>query len=288
MLGISPVRRDIISVHRPSSIVHSAVHSCLFRPSCPFLSLSLVHMPRRYQSYSYRDSNFRICSPCFSLVTAEIRRQRELLEAYLLVQPLFRTSFVPIGLLPGAPPIAENMAAAAAQVGVGPMAAVAGAIAQAAVEAALASGVRETIVENGGDLYVASDHPVQVGLFAGKNSPFNALAFVLEPDMLPLSLCSSSSKMGHSVSLGHCDLATVAAPDAALADAAVTLACNLIKTPADLKPALDRIMSIPGVSGVLAVCGEEIGLAGELPQLVKQNPVANQNLVTRDRNAIFP
>lgn len=168
------------------------------------------------------------------------------------------------------------------------MAAVAGAIAQAAVEAAMAGGVKEAIVENGGDLYIASDCPVQVGIFAGKNSPFNSLAFALDPGMLPLSLCSSSSKMGHSVSLGHCDLATVAARDAALADAAATLACNRIKSPADLQLVLDRIMEIPGVSGVLAVCGEEIGLAGEMPPLVRQNPALNQNLVTRDRNAIFP
>ncbi|MDD3954582.1 MAG: UPF0280 family protein, partial [Lentisphaeria bacterium] len=243
---------------------------------------------RHYQSFTYRDSNFRICSPCFSLVTEEIRRQRELLEAYLLVQPLFRTSFVPIGLLPGAPPIAERMAAAAARVGVGPMAAVAGAIAQASVEAALAGAVKETIVENGGDLYIASDRPVQVGIFAGKNSPFNSLAFALQPGLLPLSLCSSSSKMGHSVSLGHCDLATVAARDAALADAAATLACNLVRSPGDLKPTLERIMTIPGISGVMLVYGDELGLSGEMPPLVKQNAVLNQNLVTRDRNAIFP
>ncbi|MFA6929538.1 MAG: UPF0280 family protein [Lentisphaeria bacterium] len=243
---------------------------------------------RHYQSYTYRDSNFRICSPCFPLIAEEIRRQRDLLESYLLVQPLFRISFVPIGLLPGAPPIAERMAAAAAQVGVGPMAAVAGAIAQAAAEVALSNGALESIVENGGDLYLASDRPVQVGIFAGKNSPFNALAFVLKPDMLPLALCSSSSKMGHSISLGHCDLATVAAQNAALADAAATLACNLVHSTADLQPTLQRIMEITGISAVLLICGGEIGLAGDLPPLVKQNPTLNQKLVTRDRNAIFP
>jgi len=94
--------------------------------------------------------------------------------------------------------------------------------------------------------------------------------------------------MGHSISLGHCDLATVAARDAALADAAATLACNLVKKPADLQVALDRIMGIPGVSGVLAICGEKIGLAGELPPLVKQDPALSRGLITRDRNAVVP
>lgn len=243
---------------------------------------------RQYQSYTYRDSNFRICSPFFSLIAEEIRRQRNLLEAYLLVHPLFRISFVPIGLLPGAPPIAERMAAAAAQVGVGPMAAVAGAIAQAAAEAALHNGALESIVENGGDLYLASNRPVQVGLFAGKDSPFNALAFALKPRMLPVAICSSSSKMGHSISLGRCDLATVVAHDAALADAAATLACNLVRSTDDLQPTLDRIMEIPDVCGLLLICGKDIGLAGELPSLVKLNPALNRKLVTRDRNAVFP
>jgi len=245
-------------------------------------------LARHYQAYSYRDSNFRICSPCFALITEEIRRQRELLESYLLIQPLFRSSLVPIGLLEGAPAIAERMAAAASQVGVGPMAAVAGAIAQTAVEAALQSGAEESIVENGGDLYIASQRPLQIGIFAGANSPFNALAFAIEPEMLPLSLCSSSSKMGHSVSFGRCDLATVAARDAALADAAATLACNLVKSAKDLQGTLNRIMDIPGIFGLLVICGEEIGLAGELPPLVRQNPAQSRDLVTRDKNAVFP
>ncbi len=242
---------------------------------------------RKYQSFAYRDSNFRLCSSRNDLITAEIIRQRELLEEYILRQPLFRTSLLPIGLLPGAPAIAERMAAAAAQVGVGPLAAVAGAIAQMAAEAALAAGAREAIVENGGDMYIASAQPLRVGIFAGPASPFNSLAFALSPEQMPLSLCSSSSLMGHSSSFGHCQLATVLAKDAALADAAATLAGNCVKKAADIDPALEKLLAIPGILGALIVCEDKIGLGGALPPLCRQDSRESIDVITRDKYSNF-
>ena len=61
---------------------------------------------------------------------------------------------------------------------------------------------------------------VIIGLYAGDNDKLNKLAFELQPDQTGISICSSSGKMGHSTSLGNCDLATVVAKDAALADTA--------------------------------------------------------------------
>ena len=58
------------------------------------------------------------------------------------------------------------------------------------------------------------------------------------PDEMPLSVCSCSGRLGHSLSFGDCDLATVVAADAALADACTTLAANLVKSEADLDGAL--------------------------------------------------
>ena len=51
--------------------------------------------------------------------------------------------------------------------------------------------------------------------------------------------------------------------------AAATRAANLVKTPADIDPALEAIASIPGVDGVLLVKDDRIGLIGRLPELVK-------------------
>jgi ApbE superfamily uncharacterized protein (UPF0280 family) len=75
--------------------------------------------------------------------------------------------------------------------------------------------------------------------------------------------------MGHSKSLGKCDLATVVAQDAALADAAATQAANLVKDVEDVNPALERIAAIEDIKGVLIVKNNRVGLAGKLPPLIK-------------------
>jgi uncharacterized protein len=98
------------------------------------------------------------------------------------------------------------------------------------------------------------------------------LAFALSADETPISICSSSGKMGHSMSLGQCDLATVVAQDAALADAAATAAANQVKTVDDVNPAVERMADIEGIDGVLIVKDDRIGLAGHLPSLVKARP----------------
>ncbi len=108
-----------------------------------------------------------------------------------------------------------------------------------------------------------------VGLHPGTVELAGRLAFSLEPDDTPISICSSSGKMGHSTSLGVCDLATVVAKDAALADAAATEAANMVKTVEQVDTALQRIAAIEGVDGVLIVKSDRVGLAGRLPKLVK-------------------
>jgi ApbE superfamily uncharacterized protein (UPF0280 family) len=109
---------------------------------------------------------------------------------------------------------------------------------------------------------------VIVSLGTGTSKLADRLALRVEPDETPIAICSSSGRMGHSRSLGRCDLATIVAKDAALADAAATQAANLIQTPADIDAALERIMKIRGIDGVLVVKDDRIGLAGRLPRLV--------------------
>lgn len=236
---------------------------------------------RTYHTFRYKDSNFRLSSDLVTVVCAEIVRQRELLEAYIVRQPEFRSSLIPLGLLPGAPEIAEAMARAAELVGVGPLAAVAGAIAERGARAALAAGAKEAIVENGGDIYAMSAEPLIVGLHGGPDSPVNGLAFRLDAADLPRAVCSSSSRMGHSLSLGSCELATVVARDAALADAAATQACNLVCDAGDLDRALETIAAIPGVDGVLIANGGRVGLLGELPELVRNTDAKTDRKITR-------
>jgi ApbE superfamily uncharacterized protein (UPF0280 family) len=239
----------------------------------------------QYQIFRYKDSNFRIRSDRFAEVVAAIRQERTKLEEYLLRQPEFAESLTPVGLLPNAPRIACRMVQASSQVGVGPMAAVAGTIAQLAAEAALAAGATEAIVENGGDLYLASGRELHIALYAGRSPIGNSLAFAIPADRLPIAICSSSSHMGHSLSLGDCDLATVVATNASLADAAATLAANLVRTTEDIDPTLARITAIPGIAGVLLVKDKRIGLAGDLPPLVRNADPGSNRKITRDRRS---
>ena len=237
---------------------------------------------RNYQSFAFKGANFRIACPLFGRLTREIRRQRNLLEEYIARQPEFLKALAPIELLPGAPEVAARMHAASLATGVGPMAAVAGAMAQLAAEAALAGGAEEAIVENGGDIYLASPQAVVIGLYAGDNPLSGVLALEVGPEEMPLAVCSSSGRLGHSFSFGDCDLATVVAPDAALADAAATLAGNLVRTEADLPEALRRVAAIPGVSGLLLVKGRKVGKAGKLPRLTRHAEARYDLKITRD------
>ncbi len=224
---------------------------------------------RVYRAFTHRDAYLRICCAAFGAVVDEIVLQRRILDDYISRRPEFLTSFDPLDVLADAPPVAERMAWAARLAGVGPMAAVAGAMAEWAGKAGLAAGAPEAIIDNGGDIFIQAVEPVLIGLDAGTAPVGKRLAFLLEPDQTPVAICSSSGKRGHSISLGLCDLATIVARDAALADAAATAAGNLVKTVADVDAALERISQIQGIDGVLIVKDDRVGLAGRLPKLVR-------------------
>ena len=243
---------------------------------------------RSFQSFAFKGATFRIACPLFQLATREIRRQRNILEDYLRRQPEFRTALAPLALLPGAPEVAVRMQAASRVTGVGPMAAVAGAMAQLAAEAALEAGAAEAIVENGGDIYLASPQAVVIALYAGPGVLSGRLALEIQPEELPLAVCSSSGRLGHSFSFGDCDLATVVARDAALADAAATLAGNLVRRESDIPDALERVAGLPGVAGLLLVKGEKVGVAGRLPRLVRHADARYDLKISRGRAGLLP
>lgn len=226
--------------------------------------------PRDYRQFTYREAVFRICCDRFDVVTAEIMRQRHVLEDYVRENPGFQKALSPLAVSPSAPEVAQRMARAAKLVGVGPMAAVAGAMAQLAVETAVAAGAREAIVENGGDIFMVLREPAVIGLHTGSAKVSDRLALRVLPGDTPLSICSSSGLMGHSISFGRCDLATIVSRDAALADAAATEAANSVKRIEDIDRTLNRLAAIEGVLGVLIVKDDRVGLAGCLPELIRK------------------
>jgi hypothetical protein len=191
------------------------------------------------------------------------------IESYIAGQPRFLTALEPLPVDMGAPPLARRMAAAAALAGVGPMAAVAGAIAQATVEALVAAGASHVIVDNGGDLVMRIDRPVTLGIFTGP-ALIRDIALRLEPRPGIFSVCTSSGTVGHSLSFGRADAATVVAESGCLADAMATALGNRVRE-ASAKSVDQAIRDTlaDGIEGLLVVAGEHLGMGGTLPPLVR-------------------
>jgi len=141
------------------------------------------------------------------------------------------------------------------------MAAVAGALSEY-VGREIAPLSDEIIVENGGDIWLSLQEPVSVSVYAG-NSPFtDSLAMRITSSQTPLSICTSSGRIGHSLSFGEADAATVLSPDAALADAAATATGNLVHSAEDLTRAVEFAMSIDGVTGAIVLYGDKLAAMG--------------------------
>ena len=160
-------------------------------------------------------------------------RARRDVESYLQIQPRFATSLEPVDVSVQAPAIVRVMADAARLAGVGPMAAVAGAIAEA-VGRELLQHSDEVMVENGGDVFIATKRARTVGLYAGASLLTGRIGIAIEPSDTPLGVCTSSGTFGHSLSFGRADACVVLARSAALADAVATALANLIRSTADL------------------------------------------------------
>lgn len=205
---------------------------------------------------SYTDRLIALCQQ-------EVLHLRADLEQYISRHPEFRTSFVPLSLLTGAPPLATTMAGAAFSAGVGPMAAVAGAFAQAVGEK-LSTQVQEIIVENGGDIYLDCQNDRLVAVFAGKSQFTDKIGIRIKAEDNPVGICTSSGTVGPSISLGKADAVVILGANAALADAVATGAANLVQKREDLMKAVEFANNIKGITGVLAIKDDKMAAWGKI------------------------
>ncbi len=191
-----------------------------------------------------------------------IFRERCLLESYLRRDPGFAGALAPYLVDGQAPPMVLEMARAGNMAGVGPMAAVAGAFAQAVGRWLLAFS-SQVIVENGGDIFLRCDQAVKVRVLVG-DSPFSQRLFlILSPRRGFRGICTSSGTIGPSYSQGRSDAAVVLAESALLADAVATAAANRVRSPADLQESLQFTRQIPGVQGALLVMEDKLAAWGD-------------------------
>ncbi|PIU66943.1 MAG: hypothetical protein COS84_05265 [Armatimonadetes bacterium CG07_land_8_20_14_0_80_40_9] len=192
-----------------------------------------------------------------------VKRYRAQLEDYIKEDPLFETTLSPCQIRKGCPRIVEVMAEAASVAKVGPMAAVAGAMAEL-VGRDLLNWSEEIIVENGGDIFLKVLKERQVGIFAGSSPLSSKISLKINPLDTPLGICTSSGTVGHSLSLGRADAVTVVSPSTALADALATRIGNIIKTKEDIPQGLNLAQKIKGVKGVVIIKEEKMGIWGDL------------------------
>jgi len=188
---------------------------------------------------------------------------RSQLCAYISGHPEFKSSLVPVLIDPSAPSVIRKMADAASIANVGPMASVAGTVAEF-VGNSLLKHSDEIIIENGGDLFIKCKNAKKVLVHAG-DSPFSEkLAILVEPSDYPTGICTSSGKIGHSLSFGKADAVVAISRNTCLADAAATAVANKVKCTRDIGPAMSWGMAIPGISGLLVIIDDKLGAAGNV------------------------
>jgi uncharacterized protein len=235
-----------------------------------------MYAERTYRCWSGRGSaarfNVTLGESDLDIQCAEDRRSSALralaalrreLKRHLSRCPEYRTSLVPLAVREDAPGIVRDMADAAALWDVGPMAAVAGAIAQRVGEAISKPG-EAVIVENGGDIWARTDGALRCAVYAGERSPFRErIAFEVDARG-GVGVCTSSGVVGPSLSFGKADAVVVVARSAAIADAAATAIANRIQAPADVGRVVEESSAGPGIDALVACCGDRLALWGAL------------------------
>jgi ApbE superfamily uncharacterized protein (UPF0280 family) len=203
-----------------------------------------------------------------AVAEAEIRKQRQLLEDYISTNQAFGMTLEPYAVPADAPEIVRRMSEAGCKAGVGPMAAVAGALAEFALRAMVNAGATHAAVDNGGDVAMILDRPLNVGIFTGPSAIRN-ISFRCLPQSGIFGICTSSGTVGHSLSFGRADAAVVVAKDVCLADAVATALGNSIRqaNPHHVRACIRR-HRIPGVDGLLIVVGDLLAAYGQLPEIV--------------------
>lgn len=211
-----------------------------------------------------KETDLQVCAASDLTDLAEdlVVRARWEIEGFIRTHPYFLETLTPIDVPESAPEIVRRMSEAGRIARVGPMAAVAGAIAEY-VARGLAEVSPEVVVENGGDIYLMGTEDRTVALLAGGGG-VRGVGITVRGRLQPVAVCTSSGTIGHSESFGAADAVTVLARNGALADAVATALANRVREPEDIERAVEAARHIHGVLGVLATVGGHLGAWGNV------------------------
>jgi ApbE superfamily uncharacterized protein (UPF0280 family) len=212
-----------------------------------------------------KESNLFIktCKDLKLLAFDALYKIRKDLESYILKSKDFFTSLVPVKQDKSAPPIVKKMIKTSSIVGVGPMACVAGAV-SAELGKILLKHCDECIVENGGDIFLKLNKDTKLGLYVGKGNPLNDIYIILKKSDRPYGICTSSAKVGPSLSFGTSDASLIISHDAYFSDCLASACGNIIKNENDLQKAIDLAMTFKETIGCCFVCNGKIAFWGDI------------------------
>jgi ApbE superfamily uncharacterized protein (UPF0280 family) len=209
----------------------------------------------------------------------EIMQQRRELEKFVRWHPYFlvtlesyRIDETEVGTdrkKEEIPEIVRRMIESSDKFGIGPMSAVAGTLAEFAVEAMRDAGATYAMVDNGGDIALLTDREVLAGIYAGESSFSNKIALRIKPSPALIGICTSSGTVGHSISFGSADAATVISKSASLSDAAATALGNAVTDAHSIPAAFRSINHVKGIEGALVIYKDVLATWGRIPEIVK-------------------
>jgi hypothetical protein len=226
----------------------------------------LLHKSQFSLEIVYKESDIYLdCSKPLekNFVKGLVKKYYEEIEKYAKDNPRFLTSLSPLEEDKAAPPIVQEMISASKISGIGPFSSVAGAISWY-IGKDLANFCDEIILENGGDLFLKINEDKRVGLYLGEGIIPQMLTIKIKKRGYPFGICSSSSRIGHSLNFGRADLVTVIASNSILADTFATSFSNRVKRAKDVDNLFTEARTYPFIQGLIVVFGGKITMWGDL------------------------
>lgn len=198
---------------------------------------------------------------------------RNELENYLLKDQDFLLALEPIKRDGNLPLIVKTMVGSSNIADVGPMACVAGTISEMSLDYLIANDSRYSIIENGGDIAMINDEEVLCGIYSNNEVLGNDIAFKIKSRKRPLGICTSSGKIGHSISFGTSDSVTVISKSASIADGLATRIANEINGESSEDKVSNGLECGEDYKeffeGALIISDNHVGTIGKLPKIVE-------------------
>jgi len=207
----------------------------------------------------------------------ECRRE---IEDFIIKNPDFKEILIPFNYKKTSPEIIKKMCRASKVFNIGPMSTVAAVIAEYALDEMISNGAKHAIIDNGGDLALFTNNPVTIGIYTG-NKNTNHYGLIIPPTKNKLGICTSSGKIGPSLSFGNTDTTTILSHNICLADAAATAIGNIVIDKNDIKKVIEILSKTSDINGSIITIKDNICFWGDVPRIVPVN--VPFELITRGR-----